>query len=570
MSLPVIITTTGSTFSPSVALKAGSTGTVTWACPGASITTTGLQPTLSFGSAATRTVYMTVADANGYEAIDQVELFNLGFDHTNDAGTYSLSSSYDWTAQSVSGVAGLHYMTGLKYFLAANIGGLTGTLDFSGLSALLNIELYNSGVTGVVVEGCGSLLRMVLESNNLTTLDINPVASSIREVRAAFQDTGKLTIAPLSNSFFPVDYHFCVRDQILTGIPNLSTVLPGVKELWIWNTRQGGAFTPVSPGLDWVLAHSNNYTSADLTDQMTTANSILDLSANQLATCDLTGCTGLKTITLCDNAFSQSEVNTILTVVDGWGTSGGTLNLSGNPAPSGGGSTAKTNLQSRGWTVTTGPGGAVIVQTAHASGGASVSFANPVTPGNTVIYVVGAYTQSSGAISSSAPKLNGSAVTGAAAAFNPGGSAGLNSGFNSGDGVYLTAWMLPNCPAANGLSLTVTGAAGVTGTVAYEVSGIGSSPSFHRAFGTTGATGTGIDAGQMGQTSIAPTVVLGLAQAYAGVSGGPGAPWVNTQANTPTLTGIRTATEAGGNESFNWLPTASGSGPWCAGMIVAG
>src|SRR5690242_10544585 len=81
---PVTITATGSAFSPVVAVNPGVT--VTWSCPAAGITTTGTAPTLSFGSAATRTVYMTAADANGNDALNQVTLFNIGFSHLDDQG----------------------------------------------------------------------------------------------------------------------------------------------------------------------------------------------------------------------------------------------------------------------------------------------------------------------------------------------------------------------------------------------------------------------------------------------------------------------------------------------------
>lgn len=59
-----------------------------------------------------------------------------------------------------------------------------------------------------------------------------------------------------------------------------------------------------------------------------------------------------------DNALSEAAVNAILVQLDALGTSGGTCELDNpgagtNAAPSGAGSTAKTNLIGRGWTVNT-------------------------------------------------------------------------------------------------------------------------------------------------------------------------------------------------------------------------
>lgn len=80
------------------------------------------------------------------------------------------------------------------------------------------------------------------------------------------------------------------------------------------------------------------------------------------------GCTKLKTLTLgnisvcttflCGQGtrLSTSNINTILTTIDAYGTNGGTIDISGqNPprVPTGAGATAKANLIGRGWTIVT-------------------------------------------------------------------------------------------------------------------------------------------------------------------------------------------------------------------------
>ena len=61
---------------------------------------------------------------------------------------------------------------------------------------------------------------------------------------------------------------------------------------------------------------------------------------------------GLVFADLSSNSLSQAGVDGVLATVDGFATSGGTLNLTGNTAPSSTGLTHVTALQGRGWTVT--------------------------------------------------------------------------------------------------------------------------------------------------------------------------------------------------------------------------
>jgi len=57
---------------------------------------------------------------------------------------------------------------------------------------------------------------------------------------------------------------------------------------------------------------------------------------------------------LCQsNSMNQDMVDTVLCDMDSHGTSGGTLNISGNAAPSATGVACKDNLVARGWSVTT-------------------------------------------------------------------------------------------------------------------------------------------------------------------------------------------------------------------------
>ena len=190
------------------------------------VVATGATPTIDFGSAAPRNVMLHVIEAAATDFSDVLTL-NFGFNHTNDAGRYNIGGSYDHPAQPVTGITGLTYLTNLRRFCAAN-GPLTGHLDFTGLASLEFVECFLADVTSVDFTGCASLTRICFESNALSALDLNPVADTLRDVRAADQSSGVMYFTPLTSDL-SVMYHFCVRQQILTNAP--LDRLPVVEEL---------------------------------------------------------------------------------------------------------------------------------------------------------------------------------------------------------------------------------------------------------------------------------------------------------------------------------------------------
>lgn len=338
----VVFTTTGSTFSPVVELVSQSAATVTWTDGTTGETlATGSTPTINFGTAATRTVRMRVTGGGGFA---DVTTLNLGFNSGDDSGRYNAGSGYNHAAQACSGVTGLTLLTGLRRFLAAN-GNLAGALDFTGLSALEFIECFGAYVTSVNLTGCTSLIRLCMEHNSLTTLDLNPVAGNLRDLRAAEQRGGAITFTALSAPMASL-YHFCVRDQAITGFPTAAQ-LPAVNELWNWNTGQAGAFTAPANATD-IRAYGNSYTA--LTDAGSLGSHwIIDLAGNALTSATLT--TPWPNVDLSDNSLNAAAVDGVIATVNGWATSNGTLDLAGNTAPTSASDAAIAALRARGWTV---------------------------------------------------------------------------------------------------------------------------------------------------------------------------------------------------------------------------
>lgn len=318
----VDITVTGGAFSPTIALAAGSTATASWHVDGAQVAT-GLTPTI--GGDGPRTVRLQVLDDDG-DALHQVETLNVGYNNAQDAGLYMVGAGYNKTPQAVTGITNLAAMTGLIRFLAAT-PSLAGALDFTGMSALQFIECFQAKVTAVTLAGCSSLVRLCLEENALTTLDLNPVQSTLRDLRAANQVGDALAFTALTGPLALL-YHFCVRDQTVTGHPTLAQ-MPTLLQLWNWNTGQTG---PLAVGghahIQELRSYGNDYTA------------VTGPSAS------------LQWIELQGNDFDQADVDAILVALNALATGGARhVDLTNTAAPSATGTAARAAMVGRGWDV---------------------------------------------------------------------------------------------------------------------------------------------------------------------------------------------------------------------------
>ena len=340
----VAFTTTGATFTPEVELIPTSTATVRWLDSLGRELARGPRPSIDFGSAATRTVVMATT-------FSHVLSLNLGFDSEADAGDYGPGEAYNKPPESVTRVSGLTKLTHLRQVLASGTQ-LAGKLDVSGLTHLRYIECFHTQLTSIDLSGCKRLLRLCIEGNRLTTLDLNPVAGSLRDLRAAEQSSGRLKFAKLKRPLTRL-YHLCVRDQVVTGHPSRAQ-LPACRELWNWNTGQKGQL-PTPGGADSVMSYGNHYRSVDVSGKWQfDGYGILDLTDNQLVSVKLTRCRGLISIMLSGNKLPRAQVDRILVEVASWKTSGGWLVLDGsNASPSAVGLAAANMLRERGWEVTT-------------------------------------------------------------------------------------------------------------------------------------------------------------------------------------------------------------------------
>jgi hypothetical protein len=351
----VRITVTGASFAPIVELVSGSTATITWTLEETGTTYEGINPTMNFTVASTRHIRLS-ATKNGENALGDIITFNIGFNNGEDAPSGSharVASSYNYSArQPVTYIEYLNTMTGLIRFLGAT-STLTGVLDFSGMSQLEFIECYGASVIGVNLTGCTKLRRLCMENNNIVNFDLNPVANNLEDLRASGNGRGTHSVVfePLKTGVTLSHlWHWCAQSETVINHAT-GTQLPVIEEWWDWASGQTGALVIRSSAIRNVASYNNGWTSVDVANQFPFGrNGNLDLHGCQIASAVLTNCSGLTNINLSNNNLGTDAINAILTEVNSWGTSNGTLNISNNVSPS---NTDTVNLlTARGWTVT--------------------------------------------------------------------------------------------------------------------------------------------------------------------------------------------------------------------------
>jgi hypothetical protein len=313
----VAFTFLGDTFDPQVELHAGSTAVVSWGDEDGNILAVGPNPSISLGYARERVLRMFVRSTVGADAFDQVKTINLGY-NLDDVGLFMPDVAYARPPMLVSGIANLNLCTALVNFMAGRTP-LRGAVDFSGMSALQQINCFNARIESVDLTGCTSLVRLCVEACAVSHLDLNPVSASLKDLRAATQyesDTpaGSLTglvFTPITATMASL-YHYCTRDQPVTNtIPLAKT--PVVEQRWDWNNGITTIDTPVPVSVTSYLSQSNTYNQA-------TVDAIL--------------------VSIDSHGVSTSP--------RGWPLA---IDLTGSAHPSATGLAARTSLIAKGWTV---------------------------------------------------------------------------------------------------------------------------------------------------------------------------------------------------------------------------
>ena len=195
-------------------------------------------------------------------------------------------------------------------------------------------------------------------------------------------------------------------------------------------------------------------------------------------------------------------------------------------------------------------------------------FSSAITAGNSVILFGIAY-NGGNAISSSAPTIGGSGVTGAAEGPSE------NSPTPTSALVYVTAWLLPNLPGGGtqlGLTFTATGGATEQTLFGIEVAGLGASPVWDTAQNAgQGANAGPATSGASGAIASASEIVIGASVGYALTVSSPGSPWTATVGNSGfCYFGYDIPGASGGSYTFTTAVNTSGNWAAIVGGVLPG
>ena len=193
----------------------------------------------------------------------------------------------------------------------------------------------------------------------------------------------------------------------------------------------------------------------------------------------------------------------------------------------------------------------------------SGSFASNVTAGNTIFLVVGARDNGT-TPTASAPTLGGSAVTGAIQLWTSAWAQDTNVDFGA-------AWMMPNCPGGSpAVAITVTNGTATTvcGLIAYEVTGLGTTPTLDKSSSNI-ANSNAPNSGASGAITSAPEFILGGVAMNQGISPGPSG-WTNLAVAAGTVAlwaSYQIVTSSGGSYTYSGMTTI-GSSQWTSGVAT--
>lgn len=332
----IVFTTEGATFEPILTVDAGATIEWLFDDDERSYSAT---PTKDYGSAATRVNSVRVTP---WSALTEI---NIGYDAGEDGdGGITLNAQ-----QNVSTITGLSLASNLELFCASN-NPITA-LDFSGCNLIQDLELLNcSSLATLDVSNASVLTRLCMSGDAVASLDVSDCVL-LEDLRAAANTMTTLTLDTVG----PTISYFDLSDNSgLNALPSVATWI-NLATFIASSANQSGSIVFGGGNLAYVDISDNAYTSLDVSSGFDDAVSgVLYASNNSLATVDVSNSSEILDLDLSVNLLLEATVDAILGVMDAYATSNGTLDISGNEAPSVTGEGYITSLEGRGWTVTTG------------------------------------------------------------------------------------------------------------------------------------------------------------------------------------------------------------------------
>ncbi len=213
------------------------------------------------------------------------------------------------------------------------------------------LRLNNSGVapkiTGKIVlrpEYCPNLTHLYCQSNSISALDVDQV-TSLDTIYCYSNNISSLNVSALTELTF---LHAASNNMSTLNVSGATKL----EKLYCYWDRLSILDVSTLTELVELRCFGNWYLST-LDVSALTKLERLDCYYNQISLLDVSAITGLLTLNCHNNSMDQDMVDTVLCDMDSHGTSGGTINISNNAAPSATGVACKDNLVARGWSVTT-------------------------------------------------------------------------------------------------------------------------------------------------------------------------------------------------------------------------
>jgi len=332
----IIFEATNSTFTAYINVNAGATVLWTYAD---GTTSNSATTTKDYGTEATRLTRLKVTPWEALRVID------VGYD-AGDGGPSSIALLAE---QGVTSISGLENVAPYLEKIAASNNPIT-SLDLSDFVQLTHIECYHcTAMTSVDLSNTPSLIRANFYDNDLASLDLSE-SPALEDLRGALNAYTSITWGATGDYVWHID----VREnpQMTSNLPDFSQ-FPLLRDLYTGSANQSGALdTTSNTELVSLLAYGNSYTSADVSNSFSTGSyKTVNLNSNDLTSFTFNNDSGLRTIFLNDNEFSQVAIDGILTTLNAYATENGGIYLNNNSAPSSIGVAAAAALTDRGWTV---------------------------------------------------------------------------------------------------------------------------------------------------------------------------------------------------------------------------
>lgn len=336
----IIFYSNGRTFSPIISIQGNATILWTFAD---STTSTITNPNKDYGTEGFRVNRLKVTPWSA------IRMINIGYD-ASDGGSKSIPFVAD---QKISRIENLSLSAPYLETWCSSYN-LLDSLNFDNFVNLKTIECFRSvNVKKVSLKNTPNLKRLCLEDNDLKSLDLSE-STSLEDFRAALNDFQDIHF---SNSTEEM-WHLCIRENHSISNSNMFSAMqnfPAMRELLIWGTNQSGEFkiNNTIGNTILILASQNKYTKLDLSGALLVENGIgeVNFRDNKLTSVNISGCRQITDLNLSNNLLSADSVDKILRQLDELETTNRVVKLQGNAPPTPQGMIHKSNLESKGWTV---------------------------------------------------------------------------------------------------------------------------------------------------------------------------------------------------------------------------